>query len=358
MRKAFLLALVVPAALLASATFAQSQGVLDLKARIPLANVNGRMDHMAVDLTGQRVFAAAFDNHTLEVIDVQAGKQARTISNLTQPQATYFDAASNRLFASSGGDGTVKIFDGTTFALQQTVALSADADNMRFDARARHVIVGYGGEKFLNGQVARGQGLKDGALAILDSAGQKVGEVATDGHPESFQLEQNGTRVFINVPDKKEVLVADLANNNVLAHWSLPGCENYPMALDEAHHRVFVMCRATSTVAALDTETGKQVASIPLTASASSDDMFYDPGKRRLYVLARIARRDNPRAAGPGLVEVFQHADPDHYEKIASEPTGFGAQTGFFVPEWGKLFVATRRQPGGPSGEILVYETR
>jgi hypothetical protein len=87
MRKAFLLALLAPVALLASSTFAQSQAVLDLKARIPLANVNGRMDHMAVDLTGQRLFAAAFDNHTLEVIDLPAGRPARTHTNHTQPQA-------------------------------------------------------------------------------------------------------------------------------------------------------------------------------------------------------------------------------------------------------------------------------
>src|SRR6516225_6133928 len=125
---------------------------------------------------------------------------------------------------------------------------STDADNMRFDARNRHLVVAYGGEKFLNGQVARGAGLKDGALAILDTAGKKVEEIPTDGHPESLAVEKNGTRVFTNVPDKKEIVVGDLENYSVLAHWALPGCENYPMALDENHHRVFVMCRASANV--------------------------------------------------------------------------------------------------------------
>jgi DNA-binding beta-propeller fold protein YncE len=351
-------ALALQALVLPSLALAQSSAPLELKGRIPLAKVDGRMDHVGVDIAGQRLFAAAFDNKTLEVIDLQAGKQVHTIANLDHPQQSYFDAPSNHLFVSSEGDGTVKVFDGTTFALVQTTQLGADADNMRFDARNKHLVVANGGEKFLNGQVARGQGLKDGALAILDTAGRKLGQIPTDGHPESLAVEKNGSRVFTNVPDKKEIVVGDLGNYNVLAHWALPGCENYPMAFDEDHHRIFVMCRASGTVVALDSDSGKQVAVLPLTGSGNSDDMFYDAAKARIYVLARIIQKDNPRAPGPGIIEVFQQRDADHYEKIDSLQSGFAAQTGLFVPEWSKLFVATRHQPGGASGEILVYETK
>jgi len=358
MRSGLAFGLMLQALLLPCIATGQTSSVLELKARIPLAKVDGRMDHVGVDIAGQRLFAAAFDNKTLEVIDVQAGKQMQTIANLNHPQQSYFDAPSNHLFVSSEGDGTVKIFDGTSLALLQTVQLSTDADNMRFDTHNKHLVIAYGGEKFLNGQVARGQGLKDGALAILDTAGKKLGQISTDGHPESLAVEKNGTRVFTNVPDKKEVVVGDLVNYNVLAHWALPGCENYPMAFDEDHHRVFVMCRASGNVLALNTESGKQVTSMPLTPSSSSDDMFYDASKGRLYVLARIIQKDNPRTPGPGIIEVFQQKNPDLYEKIESVQSGFAAQTGLFVPEWNKLFVATRHQPGGASGEILVYETK
>ena len=341
-----------------SLALGQTPSNLELKSRILLPNVDGRLDHVSVDLMGQRLFQAAFDNKTLEVIDVQAGKVVHTITNLDNPQQTYFDPATNHLFVSSSGDGTVKVFDGSTFKLLATTQLSADADNMRFDARNKHLVVAYGGEKFLNGQVARNQGLKDGALAVLDTAGKKLGQIQTDGHPESLAVEKNGTRVFTNVPDKKEIVVGDLGNYNVLAHWALPGCENYPMAFDEDHQRVFVMCRANGTVIALDSSNGKQVASMPLTPSATSDDMFYDAGKGRIYVLARIAQKDNPRAPGPGLIEVLQQKDPDHYDKIESLQSGFAAQTGLFVPEWNKLFVGTRNQKGGAGSEILVYETK
>lgn len=360
MSKAYALSLALPALLLVGAANAQTPAALELKARIPLANVNGRMDHMSVDLKGRRLFAAAFDNHSLEVIDLQAGRQVHTIRDLGNPQASYYDPATNRLFVASGGDGTVKIFDGSTFALWRTVQLSADADNVRYDARNNKVIVGYGGEKSLYGQVARAQGEKDGALAIIDPvSGEKTGEIATDAHPESFQLEKGGTRVFINVPDKKEILVVDLAGKDAPVHWALTGCtDNFPMTLDESHSRLFVACRAPASLLVLDTQSGKPVPSVRFDKTIFSDDIFFDASKGRVYVLARVARQDNPRAGGPGVAVVIAQKDPDHYEEIASYQTGFGAQTGFFVPEWKELFVATRSQQGGPSGEIVVYTTQ
>ena len=320
----------------------QASPALVLKARIPLANVKGRMDHLGVDLKGQRLFAAAFDNHTVEVIDVQAGKQVHTIADIEEPQGAFYDPSANRLFVSSEGDGAVTIFDGSTFQLLQTVKLSTDADNIRYDGRNKHIVVGYGGEKFRAGKVWRGHG--DGALAFLDSVGNKAGEIAIDAHPESFQLEKSGTRVFVNVPDRKEIQVADLAKNAVLAHWPVANCmDNFPMALDEAHHRLFVGCREPQSLLAFDTDTGKQVAFLP---SVVSDDIFYDASKGRIYVLG-----------DKGFMDVFQQKDADHYAKIASYATGPGAWTGFFVPEWGKLFVSARRE-GEHSAEILVYETR
>src|SRR5947199_7531905 len=107
------LALCAVVLFLPSVAFGQSSA-LQLAQRIDLPNVDGRMDHMGVDLAGERLFATAFDNHTLQVIDLKAGRQVSTIANLDEPQAAYYDPATKRLFVTSGGDGTVKIFDGGT----------------------------------------------------------------------------------------------------------------------------------------------------------------------------------------------------------------------------------------------------
>jgi DNA-binding beta-propeller fold protein YncE len=342
--------------LLPGLALGQTSPALKLTTRIALPNVDGRMDHMGVDIEGERLFATAFDNHTVQVIDLKAGRQVSAIPNLDEPQAAFYDPATKHLFVSQGGDGAVKIFDGDSFRLLQTVKYSADSDNLRYDARAKHLIVGYGGEKFLYGQAMRQQG--DGAMGIMDLTGKKVSEIPTDAHPESFQLEQMGTRIFINVPDKKEIQVADLATGKTVAHWAVSCPDNFPMALDEVHHRVIVACRAPSALAVFDTTNGKQVAFVPIDPGLFSDDIFYDQSKSRIYVVARTAAGNDPRAPGPGVLEILQQKDADHYEKIGVQPTGFGAQTGFFSAPLSKLFIATRKQQGGPGGEILVFETK
>src|ERR1700758_3496342 len=114
---------------------AQEAPALTPKDPITLVKVEGRMDHLGIDVEGQRLFATAFDNHTLEVIDLKSGRQIHTIPGLDEPQGAFFDPETNRLFVACGGDGTVKIFDGNTFQLMQTVTLDLDADNVRYEAR-------------------------------------------------------------------------------------------------------------------------------------------------------------------------------------------------------------------------------
>jgi DNA-binding beta-propeller fold protein YncE len=326
---------------LSDTVLGQQSPALTLKNHIPLTNVGGRMDHLSVDVKGQRLFATAFDNDTLEVIDLQANRQVHTIPGLNEPQGAFYDPATNRLFVACGGDGTVKVFDGTTFELLQTVTLDLDADNVRYDPRSQHIVVGYGGEKFLRGKVTRPGG--SGALAILDLAGKKTGEIDMDAHPESFQLEKLGTRVFVNVPDKQEVEVADLVKGTVLARWPVSCTTNFPMALDETHHRLFVGCRIPARLAVFDTESGKIVASPSIVEH--TDDLFFDPNKGRIYIL------------GEGFIDVWQQKGPDHYERIQRVPTPADARTGLFVPDLEELF-ETIRHHGQQGEQIDVYETK
>ena len=329
--------------------------VLKFVGSIPIPSVDGRIDHTSIDPTGQRLFSSGFGNDLLDVIDLKTGKEVKQVKSLNKPQNSYYVASVNRLFVSNQGDGTVKIFDGTTYALQKTVQLGSDADNMRYDARRKHVLVDYGGEKFLFGRVTARQGMKDGAVAVLDLDGNKVGEIPTNGHPEALQLEQKGNRVFINSPDNHYVVVGDLDSNKVLAHWSDPACEGHPLALDEGHHRIFTFCRTENAyVSVIDTESGKQVTTIPATPKSSSDDLFYDPSKSRLYAISVV----QTGTVNPGIIDVIQQRDADHYERIATYETGSAAATGLFVPELGKLFVAVHAQPTGQGGEYLVYETK
>lgn len=317
----------------------QESPALTLKTRIALPKVKGRFDHMSVDLKGERLFVAAVGNHTLEVIDLKSGQRVHTIANLDEPQGVFYDASSNRLFVACGGDGRTNIYDASTFGLVASAKFPADADNLRYDSHDKLVVVGYAGAKHVFGMKEEGTG----ALGFLDANGKLVREIPIDAHPESFRLEESGSRIFVNVPEKREIEVLDRIKLTVLARWPVMSAQdNFPMTLDEAHHRLFVATWKPSRMLVFDTDSGKEIASGE--TAGASDDLFYDAQRGRIYVLTDA-----------GYLDVFQDRDHSHYDRIARYPTPLHTQTGLFVPEWGMLFAAAQAQTN-QSAEIRVYQ--
>jgi DNA-binding beta-propeller fold protein YncE len=322
-RVVFLTALV-----LASATVAMGQAAAPLKLEqtIELPDVQGRIDHMSIDVAGQRLFVSALGNNTLEVVDLKAGKRGHTISGLKEPQGALYIRDKNRLFVASDKDGTVKVFDGTSFQLLKTVEYGDDADNLRYDSARERVYVGFG----------------SGALGEMDTDGQKIAETKLDAHPESFQFEKASPRIYVNLPGSRKVAVVDREAHSVVTSWGMGlTLGNYAMALDEADHRLFVVSRAPARLVVMDTATGKVVQK--LAAVGDCDDIFFDQTHKRIYA-----------TGGEGAISVFEQQDPDHYREMARVPTVKGARTSFFSPDLGRLYVAVRRQGSSPAA-IQVF---
>ncbi len=308
---------------------AQQSEPLRLVGTVPLPEVDGRIDHMSIDIKGQRLFVAALGNNTVEVIDVKNRKPLHTISGLREPQGIVYLPNTNRLYVANGADGSLRLFDGSSFELLKTIPYGDDADNVRYDPREDRIYVGYG----------------SGALGVSDKDGNKVADIKLDAHPESFQLETAGPRVFVNLPKSRKIAVVDRKSKTVIASWTAGGPQsNYPMALDETNHRLFVVCRSPARMVVLDTLTGKVVETVP--AVGDCDDVFYDSARKRIYA-----------TGGEGAISVFQQQDADHYKEIAKITTVKGARTGFFSPELGRLFVAARRD-GGHAAEIRIYDVQ
>ena len=138
------------------------------------------------------------------------------------------------------------------------------------------------------------------------------------GHSESFQLEKQGSRIFVNVPDDGSVVNVIDRKTGELTKWGLNGVKaNYPMALDEDDHRLFVVTRRPPFVMVLDTDTGKEVARVPV--GGSCDDVYYDAERKRIYALG-----------GEGFISVVQQNDRDHYALSANIPSAVGVRTGVF----------------------------
>lgn len=297
---------------------------------IELPHVEGRIDHLALDSTGAMLFVAALGNDTVEVVDVKNGTHLRSLPGFREPQgiAAVPDA---KLMAVANGEGDgVQLIDATDYHGMKAISLGDDSDNVRYDAAAKKLYAGFGG----------------GALAAIDPVDAKVaGEVKLAGHPESFQLERSGSRIFVNVPAADHIAVVDRHAMKVIATWAVSGARsNFPMALDEANHRLFVGCRNPAKVLVYDTTSGKPIGTFDIVGD--TDDMFYDAPRKRLYV-----------AGGEGFIDVLAASEPGALRRLGRVKTAAGARTALFAPEQSRLYLAVPHR-GAQRAEIRVYEAR
>jgi DNA-binding beta-propeller fold protein YncE len=312
--------------LVASIAAAQS---LVLTQRIELPSVQGRLDHMDIDVDSGRLFVAALGANSIEVVDLRANKRIDRFERLHEPQGVVYLPDARRLFVANGAGGGVEAFaDGKAPAVARAGDLD-DVDNLRFDPGSGHLFVGYAH-----------------ALAVLDPRTlQVIGRVELSGHPEAFQLESSGPQIYVNVPSARHIAVVDWTSGKVTKTWDVAGASrNFPMALDEQNHRLFVATRQPALLLAYDTTTGKRMAELPI--CGDSDDLFFDGSRRQLYAVC-----------GEGFVQVIRQRDPDHYvisERVATSP---GARTGLFVPRLSTLFVAVPAV-GTASAEIRGYSVK
>jgi len=301
---------------------------LQLKQTIPLPGVEGRIDHFGLDLSGERLFVCALGNNSVEILDLRKGERVHSITGLGAPQGVGYVPSVDRLFVANDQGGLCKIYDGHSFKQLAEVNLRDDADNVRYDAAANRVYVGFGG----------------GGLAILNgSDGKQVSEIKLSAHPEAFQLETNGKRAFVNVPNARHVAVVDREQGKVVATWKTGlALANYPMALDETNHRLFVGCRMPSKLLVLNTDSGEIVSKIEI--SGDTDDVFYDSKRHRIYAIC-----------GAGKIDVIQQADANTYKGLFRIDTAKAARTGLFVSERDTLFVAVPHN-GSQQAEVRVYQ--
>ena len=306
---------------------------LRLVQEIPLPNVQGRLDHFTIDPKRKRIIFSGLGNDSAQVVDVFAGRQIKQIDGLSEPQGTLYVPETDTLYVANSASGHLNIYNGTTFALIKSIDYGPDSDpdNLRYDAAAKRVYLGYG----------------EGAIGAIDATtNQRVGtDFKFTAHPEGFQLEQNGPRIFVNIADQKTIHVVDRRSGKQTV-WQLPPghSANFPMVLDEADRRVFIGTRKPSRLTVFNMDTGAVVASVPTTGDM--DDIFYDAERKRIYI-----------AGGEGYVGVIQQTDPDHYISMGKFASSLGARTGTWYVKRDRLYIAAP-PAGGLGARVLVFEAQ
>jgi DNA-binding beta-propeller fold protein YncE len=314
----------------AAGTLAAEPAPLERVQTIALKGPASRLDHLALDARHGRLFVANMANASLDVVDLKEGRLVKQLPGQHKIQGIAYAPDLDRIFVGNGEDGVCNVFDGKDYQLLKAVKLD-DADNVRYDPRTGRVYVAHA-EK---------------ALAVLDPKALSVlADIKLPGPPEAFQLARSMPRLYLNTPSPAQVAVIDTDKDQVVARYPLSGAAaNYPLALDEEGGRLFVGCRQPPAVVVLDSNTGKEIANVPI--PGDTDDLCFDAKRKRVYV-----------SCGEGFLAVVRETDAGRYEVEAKLPTARLARTSLFDPSAGRLYLIVPRQAGKEGPEVWVYEVR
>jgi len=306
----------------------EDRGGLLLTQTIALPNVQGGLNHMSVDAEHQRLFAAAPANKTIEIVDLKSGNPWRSLKG-ERPAAARYATEFNQLYVSSGQN--IYIYDGRSFALIARIDLQSRLDELEYSAQAKELYVGC----MTTSQT--------GIAVIAIPEGRLLGKIVFPASPQGIAAEEGGGRIFANIPETSSIEVVDRKERKIVATWQLPGLrDNFPMALDETDHRLFVACRRPAEMLALDTESGKIVARVRCVSDA--DDMSYDPAHKRLYI-----------TGGEGSISVIEQRDADRYRLLGRVTTVPGAATSTFSGQLNFLYVGVPERDN-EAAQIRVFK--
>ena len=337
MRKSNAVCLVV-SVLVAITGRAQTNAPLKLLHTTPLPGFAGDLDHSAVDLAGHRLFVTAEVHKTVEVFDLNNGEHLHSIAGFGTPHEILFRPDSNTLIVADGGsDSSVKLVDGKTYQIVDSIKLPPGVDSAEFNPVTKEYYVeNRGPDASANTHM----------ISVIDAKNFKhTGDITLPGRrSEAMAIDQAGRTMYVNLTD--EVGVVDLPARKLIHTWPVPDAHvQNAMALDEQNHRLFIATRNPPTFFVFNTGTGTVVAKLPCVGV--NDDMTFDAKRKRIYV------------TGDGATSVFEQHDADHFEHIVDVPTGFRAKTSLYVPELNRLYI---NMSGGDKRDaqvgLQIYEVQ
>jgi DNA-binding beta-propeller fold protein YncE len=358
----------VSCALAQSLPMQTMSGLLRLVRTSPLPT-EGYMDHMTVDVKGQRLFICGEANKSLIVVDLRSGNVIHETRGLGgNPRKPFYLPETNEIWTDLG-DNTVVAISGTTYQVTKTVALTGgrgnatrEPDSAAYDP-ARHLYYA---------AVLSKTGIADGTIEIVDTQAVKLlGSIKMNAaDPGGLSIEPSGKRLYVVIGDlvgsESYVKVIGLEKRVVTAEWPITGGPvPHASGLDAANHRLFVGSRIQPApkgarissghryepgkFVAMNTDTGRVVRALDSVGGA--DEVQYDAPSKRIYFVGTT-----------GTLQVFKQIDPDHYTSLGKVPTGAIAKTGLWVPELQRMYVAVPKHivetPPYGANDYITEEAR
>ncbi|MDB5708915.1 MAG: hypothetical protein JWL96_985 [Sphingomonas bacterium] len=307
---------------------------LKLAGSVDFPGYTGDFDHFAIDTKDNKLFLAGEEFHEVEVVDRTTGKILKRIPGYGAPHSLLYMPETNEMLVIDGEKPST-VLDADTLQVKRTYKLPAGADSVGYDAQTKHLWVVTGGKDVPQ---------KDSNLIEIDPATGKIFKsVHFDAdHVEALAIEQNGSRIFINVTDKNYLAVIDKNSGKVTAQWHIKEAEqNAPVAYDEATHRLFVVTRKPGKLLVLNADTGATIAAFK--APERTDQVVWDAATRRVYV-----------AGGEGYTSVVEQDGADSYREAARVTTLPGAKTA--IVDGNRLWIAASPGESKAMGKLLWFD--
>ncbi|MGE5245813.1 MAG: YncE family protein [Betaproteobacteria bacterium] len=287
--------------------------------QIPIPGDTG-WDYLAVNAPTHRLYVS----HGVQVvvIDTKTDKIVGTLEDTPGVHGVAFADDLGRGYTSNGRENTSTIFDLKTLKPIRKVQTEGNPDAILYEP-GRHEVYTFNG---------RGQ-----SATVFDAkSGNVVATVPLGGKPETGAADPAAGKVYVNIEDKNEIKVIDTGTHAVTATWPIaPGESASGMAIDVAHHRLFIGCH-NRLMLMIDSTTGKVVGQVPIGAGVDSN--WYDSGTMLAY-----------SSNGEGNVTVAHEDSPDKLTVVQTVTTTRGARTMALDPSSHTIYLsAADYEPQAP----------
>ncbi len=309
---------------------AQAEERYQFLKEIPVGGEGG-WDCLSTDAASHRLYVTHATK--IVVIDTVNDAVVGEINGLNGAHDFAVAPKSSRGFASSGRDNTVNMIDLGHLQTLAKISTGQNPDIMLFEPTQEEVYA-------FNGRA-------QSATVISPGSGKVTATIPLGGKPEFAQAD--GGRVFVNLEDKNEVAVLDAKTHAVTHRWPIaPGEEATGMAIDRAHHRLFLGC-GNAKLVILDSEDGHVVTALPV--GNGIDGAAFDPATQLAFV---------PNGAD-GTLTVVHEDSPDKFIIVQTLNTERSARTIALDPASHKIYLPSAqfepKKPGDTKRPKMVPGT-
>jgi YVTN family beta-propeller protein len=284
-------------------------------------------DYLSVDPVGRRVYAS----HGTEVVVIDIDKDAIAGVIKDTPGVHGLAPAPDlqRGVTSNGRENKASLVDLKTLETLMKIPAGQNPDGMLYEPGRQEAYL-------FNGR-------DDSATVIDVKSGKVAATIALGGKPEFGAADPELGRVYDNLEDKSEVVAIATASHQVVNHWPIaPGEEASGMAIDTAHHRLFLGCR-NSLMIMMDGVSGKVAGSVPI--GSRVDANAFDPGTQLAFA-----------SCGDGTVTIAHEDAPDKLTVVQTLQTQRGARTMALDPKTHKIYLSQGERNTPNSFKVLVYQ--